>query len=72
MECGFEAKQTSGDKKCDFSGVTDYDRASKKRCSNGIGACSVVTCFRINPLTAPARKISGLKSAHIHACKQHI
>ena len=26
----------------------------------------------INPLTAPARKFSWLKSAHIHTCKQHI
>ena len=26
----------------------------------------------INPFTAPACKISGLKSAHIHPCKQHI
>ena len=25
-----------------------------------------------NPLTAQAGKLSGLKSAHIHACKQHI
>ena len=25
-----------------------------------------------NPLTAPARKLSGLKSAQKHACKQHI
>ena len=30
MECGFEARQTSGDKKCDFSGVTNYDSAWKK------------------------------------------
>ena len=27
---------------------------------------------RINPFTAPACKISGLKRAHIHACKQYI
>ena len=26
----------------------------------------------LNPLPAPARKFSGLKSAHIHACKQPI
>ena len=25
----------------------------------------------INPFIAPACKISGLKSAHIHACKQY-
>ena len=28
--------------------------------------------IHFNPLTVPARKFSGLKSAHIHACKQHI
>ena len=26
----------------------------------------------LNSLTAPARKFSGMKSARIHACKQHI
>ena len=26
----------------------------------------------VNPFTVPACKISGLKSAHIHACKQYI
>ena len=25
----------------------------------------------VNPFTAPACKISGLKSAHMHACKQY-
>ena len=28
--------------------------------------------YLINPFTAPARKISGLKSAHARACKQYI
>ena len=28
--------------------------------------------YNINPFTAPACKISRLKSAHIHACKQYI
>ena len=28
--------------------------------------------LHINPLTAQARKSSGLNCAHIHACKQHI
>ena len=27
---------------------------------------------RLNPLTVPACKISGLKSAHIHACKPYM
>ena len=28
--------------------------------------------WSLNPFTAPSCKISGLKSAHIHACKQYI
>ena len=28
--------------------------------------------IHINPFTAPACTFSGLKSAHIHACKQYI
>ena len=32
----------------------------------------IIIIIIINPLTAPARKFSGMKSAHIHASKMHI
>ena len=35
---------------------------------------AMILCLQlgVNPFTAPGRKISGLKSAHIHSCKQYI
>ena len=38
----------------------------------GSAALSLLQELKFNPFTAPACKISGLKSAHIHACKQYI
>ena len=38
----------------------------------GSAALSLLQELKFNPFTAPACKISGLKSAHIHACKQYV
>ena len=47
-----------------------FELSTARQMSYDISRVRYINVF--NPLTSPARKIFGLKSAYIQACKQHI